>query len=204
MEPPECLDLPNAMVPDASNSIKTYLERINTVIWNATGENDLGIRNEGGRINVSLVKTFHRKNAPQFAQLLLDSGAVTLMVQIVTGSLLSQSPGDSGLLEIDEESQVKFDAPIGMEQVFLIVQNEGLVALAMLCALCPSAMKRTALFRKHLIYTFKNLLADEKERKQLKSTAELKDEELLSLTRLNVCQLLLILCKTDGCFFRVS
>ena len=178
-----------------TDSRKTYLERLNRVIWNSTGENDTGIRNEGGRIIANLIKTCHRTHAPQLTEALLESGSITLLIQIISGAVLTVEDAET----LDDE-HAHYSAPVGMDQVFPIVQNEGLVAVTLLCSLCPAALPRIVEFHKHLIHSFKLLL---------KSTdgpgaafmAPPKDEDMSAISKLNVCQLLLVLCEGSGKFF---
>jgi hypothetical protein len=65
--------------------------------------------------------------------MLLDLNAITLIVQIVTGALLIKSAPKSELQKEDETHEVHFNAPASMGQVFPLVQNEGIVSLALLC-----------------------------------------------------------------------
>lgn len=199
-EPPETLNLSQVDSSSTTNGVRSYMERINRVIWNATGENDAGVRNEGGRISVNLLRSLQRYNAPQLSRILLENGSITLIVQIVTGSLLTQPLGDKiADSEPFGDENAFFDAPVGFEQVFPIVQNEGLVFLALFCALCPEAIPRIARFQKHLLHAFKPLLVVEKKPSSRLSPDAVTDD-IGSITRVNVCQLLLILSQHSGIY----
>jgi hypothetical protein len=67
--------------------------------------------------------------------MLLDSHAITLIIQIITGASLmkASTKSDSNDKPENESHEVSFDAPASTAQVFPLVQNEGIIALALIC-----------------------------------------------------------------------
>ncbi|KAI9001873.1 hypothetical protein BC832DRAFT_122634 [Gaertneriomyces semiglobifer] len=130
--------------PAPSPTDKTPLRSIISLIWNATGDNDTGIRYEGGRLISHLVRGCVSSSA--LIRSLIDANIVPPLVQIVTGALLtkvrSDVSDDSDELSEDEH-HVHFDA-LPTSRVFPQVQNEGVVALVMLCKVCPDVVGRVA------------------------------------------------------------
>ena len=58
LKPPH--DMVNLSAMPAENPNVSPLNRLVSFIWKATDDNDTGIRNEGGRVIVNIVKTCHR------------------------------------------------------------------------------------------------------------------------------------------------
>lgn len=131
-------------MPVSSAGSVSPIGKLVSLVWKSTGENDTGIRNEGGRVVVNLIRAIHRTNgtnclisATKFLSMIFDLNAITLVVQIVTGALLikaSQKSDTPSASNDDDSHEVHFNAPPSMGQVFPLVQNEGIVSLALLCA----------------------------------------------------------------------
>ncbi|KAJ3301884.1 hypothetical protein HDV03_000251 [Kappamyces sp. JEL0829] len=124
------------------------LSKLIKLIWTASKDNDGGVRNEGGRLIVHLVKCIHRSKgrppdlttALDHLHLLSELNALTLIIQILTGAHLTKS--GSGSTGPDTDHHVQFDAPPETTRVFPLVQNESIVALTLLCSLHrPTASK---------------------------------------------------------------
>eukprot|EP00842_Homolaphlyctis_polyrhiza_P000667 jgi/Hompol1/1600/HPOL_004796-RA len=137
------------------------LGRLIALIWKATGDSDTGTRNEGGRVIVNIVRTLSRSKATQFLNILFDLSCITPIVQIITGAVLTknvqQSPSNETMSEL-EEHHVHFDAQPSEKQVFPMVQNEGLVALTLLCSMDQTAASRIVRYTSSLTPTLINIL----------------------------------------------
>ncbi|KAJ3068209.1 Rap1 GTPase-GDP dissociation stimulator 1 [Podochytrium sp. JEL0797] len=169
LEPPAGETKVSKLPTDGTSALviqsKTPLNKLVKYIWKATGDNLTGVRNEGGRVIVNLVRTCHLAGAPQLIKLILDSNGVTPLIQIVTGALLTRvAQGDSQGGQAPGESQpelhhhVHFDAVPSDGQVFPVVQNEGLVALILMMNALPMAIQAISKFHASLIPTCQTIL----------------------------------------------
>ena len=73
--------------------------------------------------------------ALNYTRKLIDSNIIPPLLQIVTGALLTKSRNATadGGIEDEDEHHVHFDATPMEGQVFPLVQNEGIVALILIC-----------------------------------------------------------------------
>lgn len=180
------------------DGISSLIERVNILAWCSIDEADSNIRNETGRVNANLIKLFHKHSIPNLGKLLLNYGCVPLLVQIVTGFILSvPPPHDMTRRDFIDEAYVDLQ-PHRIFQTFPVVQNEGIVALVLLCSLCEETLQIIARYHIPLVAFFKSIL--------LRTDAQGSDatnepSTLDSITTLNASHLLLILCQGNGnCF----
>lgn len=70
-----------------------------------------------------------------FIKTLIEAGSIPLLVQIVTGAILTATPSDIGTLGPSSSTHggVHFNAVPNEANVFPMVLNEGVVALMILC-----------------------------------------------------------------------
>nr|KAJ3419462.1 hypothetical protein HK105_006932 [Polyrhizophydium stewartii] len=159
MAPGEFKTLADLQAPNSSPT--SPLGRLITLIWRATGDNDTGIRNEGGRVLANIVRAINRTKAVQFLPLFFDLNCIAPLVQIVTGALLTktaQSADDGGDMDMEDEHHVHFDALPSETQVFPLVQNEGLVSLTLICTLSPPATSKIVRYYSSLAPTLLTIL----------------------------------------------
>jgi hypothetical protein len=74
-------------------------------------------------------------SAPQFIQTVVDANGIPLLIQVVTGALLTivpKSTDGDGSSPGPLEHHVHFDAVPSDGQLFPVVQNEGVIALILL------------------------------------------------------------------------
>ncbi|TPX38360.1 hypothetical protein SmJEL517_g00347 [Synchytrium microbalum] len=200
--------------------IKTPLARIISLIWRATGDSDTGIRNEGGRVIVNLTRSSHRARAPQFIKAIVDSNGIPPLIQILTGALLTRDLPPDAMSEdsTDEEVHVHFDALPSADQVFPLVQNEGLVALSLIATSVPSSIPIITKYSASLIPTLIRILqsglpefaehTQPKESKPSRNSGHFKDDVggdkehtvYSDETKCNVCTLADTLIKRDAAF----
>ncbi|KAJ3055918.1 Rap1 GTPase-GDP dissociation stimulator 1 [Rhizophlyctis rosea] len=199
LEPPSPeAGLASLPVPAAIDN--TPFGKLIALIWNATGDNDMGIRNEGGRFIVNVVRLAHRVKALQYTRKLIDSNIIPPLLQIVTGALLTKNRNVAadGAIQEDDEHHVHFDATPMEGQVFPLVQNEGIVALILICNAFPDAIPRItryyASLTPTLIQILRNGLADE-EKAAHEVAHEYADE-----AKVNVCILARALIQGDADF----
>ncbi|KAI8822699.1 armadillo-type protein [Fimicolochytrium jonesii] len=142
---------------------KTPLNKIINLIWNATGDNDTGIRNEGGRLLVNLVRAIHRAGPSPLLNTLIKARCIVPLIQIVTGALLTKaraSEAESGPSNTEEEDDhhVHFDATPVEGQVFPMVQNEGVVALILLADASPDSITAISKYHASIVPTVVKIL----------------------------------------------
>lgn len=153
--------------------------------------------------------------------MLLDINAVTLIVQIITGALLmktapaqkldtdniSSSNSSSplkGMIE-DVTHEVHFNAPASMGQVFPVVQNEGIVALALLCSMNSQVISRITKFSTSIITTFISILSSSERSEKLvndigSQESTFKNGDYSVEIKTNVLTLLKLLVEADPTF----
>ncbi|KAI9331968.1 armadillo-type protein [Obelidium mucronatum] len=139
---------------------KTPLNKLIKYIWKATGDNMTGVRNEGGRVIVNLVRTCHLAGAPHLIKVILDANGITPLVQIVTGALLTRVNEDQDQSGSQPElhHHVHFDAVPSDGQVFPVVQNEGLVALILTANALSTSIPIITKYHTSLIPVAKKIL----------------------------------------------
>ena len=96
--------------------------------------------------------------ALQLLSIVLDFKSITLLVQIVTGALLTKLIPLSATGKAIDDDLVHFDAVAAESQVFPMVQNEGLVALSLICAMNPASSSKIAQYESSLIPAMTNIL----------------------------------------------
>ncbi|KAJ3156493.1 Rap1 GTPase-GDP dissociation stimulator 1 [Geranomyces variabilis] len=150
-------------LPTASNpKNSTPLAKVVRLMWTATGDNDTGTRNEGGRLIVHLVRACHRGRALPLLKNIVDAQGIVLLLQVVTGALLTRARTDADGHAVgggDDEHHVHFDALPIEGQVFPVVQNEGVVALVLITDAVPGAIKSITAYHASLIPTLVNIIA---------------------------------------------
>ncbi|KAI8806467.1 armadillo-type protein [Cladochytrium replicatum] len=148
-------------VPKAA---KTPLGSLVGLVWKATGDNDTGIRTEGGRAIVQLIRVCSTtQGANVLLKLLIDANVITPLLQIITGATLTRPrQAHEGELAVEDslhqpadgeepnEHHVHFDAVSVDGQVFPLVQNEGIVALVLLATANPEIIPRITRFQASL------------------------------------------------------
>ncbi|KAJ3082996.1 Rap1 GTPase-GDP dissociation stimulator 1, partial [Quaeritorhiza haematococci] len=87
-EPLASLPLPES--PTGTTASRTPLNKLISLIWKATGDNDTGIRNEGGRAVANLIRTCSGANAPAFMKRIIDANGIPPLIQIITGALITR------------------------------------------------------------------------------------------------------------------
>ncbi|KAI8898642.1 armadillo-type protein [Globomyces pollinis-pini] len=107
--------------------------KIIRLVWNVNDDHDGGIRTEGGRVIVNIIKAIHKRKALQFLPLLFSLNSITLVLQTLTGAVLTRST-TSPVTDFDSDNQVHFDAEPEAARVFPTIQNESIVALTLLCS----------------------------------------------------------------------
>ncbi|KAJ3038533.1 Rap1 GTPase-GDP dissociation stimulator 1 [Rhizophlyctis rosea] len=186
-------------VPDAIEN--TPFGKLISLIWNATGDNDTGIRNEGGRVIVNIIRAAHRARALQFTKRLIDSNIIPPLLQIITGALLTKSLPAAGspVADNDSEHHVHFDATPVEGQVFPLVQNEGIVALILICNAFPEAIPRITRYHTSLTPTVVQILQSglpDEDKAAHEVAHEYADE-----AKVNVCILARALIQGDSKYF---
>ncbi|KAJ3130471.1 hypothetical protein HK098_000036 [Nowakowskiella sp. JEL0407] len=198
---------------------KTPLSQLIASIWKSTGENDIVLRNEGGRVIVNMVRVCgHQREANHLLNALIDFNVVTPLVQIVTGALLtrsndSESPEESAPPnhgQEETEHHVHFDAVPLDGQFFPIVQNEGIVALIMLLNFKPELVSRVTRYHHSLSPTIMKILAsgviDNVDAIEAESDVKFVDpasdkpQEYNDKIKVNTCMLLTALLHKDESF----
>jgi hypothetical protein len=253
LEPKNERQLSRLPIPESALTISSkkpltpYQKLIRLIYRSSQGDNLAGLRNEGGRCIVNLVRTSHLSGAPAIIRaLVLEGNAVAPVVQIVTGVIVAKfknapsatgedgvttnNSGSSGihptqphphsssenLIECDHDHDhdhhhVHFDAePLeGSQQVFPIVQNEGLVALLLMANACGEPGVRVITrfagsLVPMLLRILKSGVAFEDGEKIEKSGEEGEEKEedgkvvYPDAVKVNVCLLLGVLASTDG------
>ncbi|KAI9104575.1 armadillo-type protein [Phlyctochytrium arcticum] len=176
---------------------KTPLNRVVSLIWSATGDNDTGIRNEGGRLLVNLVRAAHRSKAIPFLKFIVDSNALPPLVQIITGALLTK-PREVDSQSADDEHHVHFDAVPVEGQVFPMVQNEGILSLILIHEYYPEAVPKITRFASSLLVTLVDILKSGT--KLAEETSESQQRTYADETKSNICILLRCLINADEAF----
>ena len=121
-------------------------------------------------------------------------GCVTLLLQIVTGFILSSPPPHQmSLIDFSLDIYVDFN-PVRAFQTFPVVQNEGIVALVLLCSLCEEVLSIVARYVIPLVHFFKSVFTQA-------DAAGSEYSTLDSITALNASHLLLMLCQGNGNLF---
>ncbi|KAJ2997127.1 hypothetical protein HDV02_005868 [Globomyces sp. JEL0801] len=115
--------------------------KIIRLVWNVNDDHDGGIRTEGGRVIVNIIKAIHKRKALQFIPLLFSLNSITLVLQTLTGAVLTRST-TSPVTDFDSDNQVHFDAEPEAARVFPTIQNESIVALTLLCSMDPQGVAR--------------------------------------------------------------
>ncbi|KAI8853107.1 hypothetical protein BC829DRAFT_20753 [Chytridium lagenaria] len=197
---------------DISTSERTPLNKIIGLVWKANGDNQAGIRNEGARAVVNLVRTCHLAGAPHMVKILVEANGIVPLIQIVTGALLTKprsnnADDDDNSTSPTSEHHVHFDALPSEGQVYSLVQNEGLVALILICNACPDAIPQITRYHSSLIPTAVTILrsnvpgTDEPEAMdQSDNNVFDKKLEYSDAVKVNVCLLLGTLVTVDGSF----
>ncbi|KAJ3411499.1 hypothetical protein HDV05_002107 [Chytridiales sp. JEL 0842] len=205
------LPVPESATVISSKKPLTPFQKLIRHIWRATGDNLAGIRNEGGRVIVNLVRTSHLCGAPHLIKTIVDANGITPLIQIVTGALLTkqkpslesgEEPNNENLPiphesseSLDTDHHVHFDAVPLEGQVYPLVQNEGLVALVLIANAVPGAISMITRYHTSLIPTAKSVLG-----------SGMKDEEeggegkvvYADPVKINVCLLMGTLADADG------
>jgi hypothetical protein len=173
----------------------SLIERINMLAWCSIDEADGNIRNEAGRVNANLLKLIHKHSIPNLGRLLVKYGCVPLLVQIVTGYIVSIPPLHQMVpRDLLEEKYVDLK-PDRTFQTFPVVQNEGIVALVLLCSLCQEALDVIAVHQVALVAFLKSILL----RTEADGSVPIKESSKIdSITILNASHLLLMLCQGNG------
>lgn len=119
-----------------SSNSSTPLSEIVNLVAKSSEERESGIRNEAGRVIVNIIRAIQRTNglhelnlAVQFLPIITSLNCVALIVQIITGAQLLALSNDSD--QIDED-RLDLDSFATLSKVFPSVQNEGILALALL------------------------------------------------------------------------
>lgn len=123
-------ELHDPRLAEAEPSFGVPLQSLVKFIWKAVEDNDTGIRSEGGRCIANLVRVCHQARAHAFIKVVIQARAVPILVQIVTGAILTTDDASQG---DDGDRAVHFDAVSNEANVFPIVLNEGVVALMIMC-----------------------------------------------------------------------
>ncbi|KNC97857.1 uncharacterized protein SPPG_06853 [Spizellomyces punctatus DAOM BR117] len=197
-EPPGGINLSQCSVPSAGP--KTPLGKVITLVWTATGDNDTGIRNEGGRLLVNLIRACHRGRAPHLLKTIVDANAIPPLIQIITGALLTRSrtSSDEGTDVPEDEHHVHFDAMPLEGQVFPMVQNEGIVALILVADAYPEAIPRITRYSASLIPTLIDILRSGIQ--GIETAKDAQEYEYADEAKANVCVLLQSLISRDDDF----
>ncbi|TPX57100.1 hypothetical protein PhCBS80983_g04062 [Powellomyces hirtus] len=199
-EPPQDGSL--ATWPAPANGFKTPLSKVVSLMWTATGDNDTGTRNEGGRLIVNLVRACHRGRATQLMRTIVDAQGIVLLIQIVTGALLTRprtTPMDAqtGAETSEEEHHVHFDALPVEGQVFPMVQNEGIIALVLVTDAIPESVAIITRYHASLIPTMVKILSS-----GIRPVADGEEPPHVYAdeVKANVCTLLRALVGSDDAF----
>ncbi|TPX71475.1 hypothetical protein SpCBS45565_g01105 [Spizellomyces sp. 'palustris'] len=197
-EPPAGTNLSQCSVPSAGR--KTPMGKVITLVWTATGDNDTGIRNEGGRLLVNLIRACHRGRAPHLLKTIVDANAIPPLIQIITGALLTRSrtSSDEGTDVPEDEHHVHFDAMPLEGQVFPMVQNEGIVALILVADAYPEAIPRITRYSTSLIPTLIDILRSGIQ--GIETAKDAQEYEYADEAKANVCVLLQSLISRDDDF----
>ncbi|KAJ3286654.1 Rap1 GTPase-GDP dissociation stimulator 1 [Borealophlyctis nickersoniae] len=212
-EPPsDHVDLAKMEAP--ASLAGTPLGKLISLIWTSTGDNDTGIRNEGGRVIVNISRTCHRAKALHFTKAIVEANAIAPLIQIITGALLTKGrPGaspataDSSADNVEEgdDHHVHFDSVPLDGQVFPVVQNEGIVALILVTNGYPAAIPRVARYHTFLVPALIKILKsgiaeDDNGTAGPRFATPGETQEYKDETKVNVCLLLEALCKGDDEF----
>ncbi|KAI9347942.1 armadillo-type protein [Zopfochytrium polystomum] len=191
---------------------KAPLNKLINHIWKSTGDNLAGVRSEGSRVIVNLVRTAHLSHAPQFIETIVQANSIAPLIQIVTGALLTRSRAaedgqDDGS---DNQHHVHFDALPAESQVFPVVQNEGLIALILIANAHPQAIPTITKYHSSLLPTAKTILESglpQPEEGVTGDGTETSREEKLHYVdeiKVNVCLLIGTLATADAPFKEIA
>ncbi|KAJ3219756.1 hypothetical protein HDU67_009568 [Dinochytrium kinnereticum] len=209
IEPPHEEDRVVQLRHDISPTERTPLNKIISLVWKATGDNLAGIRNEGARTIVNLVRTCHIAGAPHLIKHIVDANGIVPLIQIVTGALLTKpraTNSDDLQTSPTTEHHVHFDALPSEGQVYSLVQNEGLVALILICNACPEAIPQVTRYHSSLIPTAISILrsnvpgAEDDTAQDESNNVFDKKLEYSDAVKVNVCLLLGALVTVDSSF----
>ena len=125
------------------------------LVWKDSKENDGGVRNEGGRLIVALIKYIHESATYHHIPKLFELGAITLVVQSLTGAFLTNQETEFGSCENVFDHHAHFDAQPKTSKVFPLVQNQSLVALGLLVNMEP---KTAAVLLRYSVSVFPTIL----------------------------------------------
>ncbi|KAJ3098190.1 hypothetical protein HDU97_004199 [Phlyctochytrium planicorne] len=206
LEPPEGEARVANLRYDFTQNAKTPMNKIISLVFKAIGDNQAGIRNEGARAIVNLVRTCHLAGAPHLIKVIVQSNGIVPLIQIVTGALLTKPR--SNLSEDHNPSSpadhhVHFDALPSEGQVYSLVQNEGLVALILISNAYPEAIPEITRYHSSLIPTAITILKSNVPGAYEQDTEEQSQEKRLEYSdavKVNVCLLLGALVTVDGSF----
>ncbi|KAJ3105663.1 Rap1 GTPase-GDP dissociation stimulator 1 [Phlyctochytrium bullatum] len=180
------------------------IRKIIRLTWQATGDNQAGVRNEGARVVVNLVRTCHLCQAPFLIRAIVDVNGIVPLMQIVTGALLTrprnndESGGDG---DASDEHHVHFDALPSEGQVYPLVQNEGLVALILIANACPEAIPDIIRYHASLVPTAVTILKSNLPTEQVDEGARTERKlDYSDAIKVNVCLLLGALVVGDASF----
>ncbi|KAJ3310231.1 Rap1 GTPase-GDP dissociation stimulator 1 [Boothiomyces sp. JEL0838] len=187
LNPPEgtLKDMP-ASPPDALSP----LGKVIRLIWNISDDTDGGIRTEGGRLIVNVIRAINRTKAEQFIPNIVQLNSIAPLIQILTGAVVTRNSSESPAHEShDADHHVHFDAAPEASKVFPMVQNEALVAITILCSISPPCAQRITRYSQSVTPTLEQILA----------STETKEEDESRIypieTKMNVCLLLRYLAK---------
>ncbi|KAJ3225596.1 hypothetical protein HK099_006536 [Clydaea vesicula] len=220
------LSTTEAALPTLTNL--TPLQKMISLVWKAVEDNDSGIRNEGGRCISNLVRCCHYSKVPKLVNYIIEAKGVPPLIQIVTGAILTKqktlntvshsniSLADVPRLSVGEniDNHVHFDALPVETAVFPNVQNEGIVALILMCSANPHVAFNIIKFYSSLIPTVCKIIqsginTESIEVARLESTGvnisditEKTKENFIypNEIKVNACLLLETLCKAEENF----
>ncbi|KAI9207738.1 armadillo-type protein [Polychytrium aggregatum] len=137
---------------------KAPFRQVISLIWRSTNDSESGIRNEGGRMIGNIIRAIHTENALALMKCVVDANCIPPLIQIITGALLTKKVESTIDSLDDEERHVHFDALPLETQVYHIVQNEGLVAMILLCDAYPPALSIVVQYHSSLLPMTQNIL----------------------------------------------
>ncbi|KAJ3271114.1 hypothetical protein HDV01_007051 [Terramyces sp. JEL0728] len=177
------------MQPSAPDALSP-LGKVIRLIWNISDDTDGGIRTEGGRLIVNVVRAINRTKAEQFVANVVQLNSTAPLIQILTGAVVTRNSSDSPVNEShDADHHVHFDAAPEASKVFPMVQNESLVALTILCSMNATCAQRIIRYTQSVTPTLVHIL----------TSTETRDEDQSRIypieTKMNVCLLLKYLAK---------
>lgn len=143
-DPPSNVSIPDIPLNASdyeTTQTSTPLHLVMKMLSRATGDNDLGVRSEGSRVIVNLIKTCYQMRAANLLRLLLTVNPINPLMQLITGKVIRNKPREASLqtnaLHGSANHHVHFETISAEGQVFPVLQSDAIVAAILLVQVFP-------------------------------------------------------------------